>query len=55
MGFYGTKFGDLDGDEFVYKEQSITKLSEISFRLEVSVVAVLVCYTTRTENTGLAV
>ncbi|XP_041359192.1 dedicator of cytokinesis protein 7-like isoform X2 [Gigantopelta aegis] len=34
VGFYGTKFGDLDGDEFVYKEQSITKLSEISFRLE---------------------
>ena len=35
VGFYGPKFGDLDGEEFVYKEQMITKLPEISHRLEV--------------------
>ena len=35
VGFYGHKFGDLDGEEFVYKEPSITKLAEISHRLEV--------------------
>lgn len=36
VGFYGHKFGDLDGEEFVYKEPAITKLPEISHRLEVS-------------------
>lgn len=36
VGFYGSKFGDLDEQEFVYKEPSITKLAEISHRLEVS-------------------
>ena len=35
VGFYGSLFGDLDGEEFIYKEQSITKLPEISHRLEV--------------------
>lgn len=35
VGFYGAKFGDLDGQEFVYKEPSITKLPEIAQRLEV--------------------
>lgn len=35
MGFYGCRFGDLDEQEFVYKEPSITKLAEISYRLEV--------------------
>lgn len=35
VGFYGSKFGDLDEQEFVYKEPSITKLAEISHRLEV--------------------
>ena len=35
VGFYGSKFGDLDGEEFVYKEPAITKLPEISHRLEV--------------------
>ena len=35
VGFYGSKFGDLDGEEFIYKEPAITKLSEISHRLEV--------------------
>ncbi|MGH0129310.1 UNVERIFIED_CONTAM: hypothetical protein FKN15_001940 [Acipenser sinensis] len=34
VGFYGCKFGDLDEQEFVYKEPSITKLAEISHRLE---------------------
>ena len=35
VGFYGTKFGDLNGEEFIYKEPAITKLPEISHRLEV--------------------
>ncbi|KAM4677332.1 dedicator of cytokinesis protein 6 isoform 2-T2 [Discoglossus pictus] len=34
VGFYGSRFGDLDDQEFVYKEPSITKLAEISHRLE---------------------
>ncbi|XP_056388863.1 dedicator of cytokinesis protein 7 isoform X17 [Hyla sarda] len=34
VGFYGTRFGDLDEQEFVYKEPAITKLAEISHRLE---------------------
>ncbi|CAG0881186.1 unnamed protein product [Cyprideis torosa] len=34
VGFYGSKFGDLDGEEFVYREPTLTKLSEISDRLE---------------------
>uniref|UniRef100_G3T5Z7 Dedicator of cytokinesis 8 n=1 Tax=Loxodonta africana TaxID=9785 RepID=G3T5Z7_LOXAF len=34
VGFYGSKFGDLNGQEFVYKEPAITKLPEISHRLE---------------------
>uniref|UniRef100_A0A8C5LQ60 Dedicator of cytokinesis 6 n=1 Tax=Leptobrachium leishanense TaxID=445787 RepID=A0A8C5LQ60_9ANUR len=34
VGFYGSKFGDLDDQEFVYKEPSITKLAEISHRLQ---------------------
>ncbi|XP_063795283.1 dedicator of cytokinesis protein 7 isoform X11 [Pseudophryne corroboree] len=34
VGFYGTKFGDLDEQEFVYKEPAITKLAEISHRLQ---------------------
>lgn len=37
VGFYGCRFGDLDEQEFVYKEPSITKLAEISHRLEASV------------------
>jgi len=35
VGLYGSKFGDLDRHEFVYKEPAITKLAEISHRLEV--------------------
>ncbi|XP_076814693.1 dedicator of cytokinesis protein 7-like isoform X2 [Clavelina lepadiformis] len=34
VGFYGPKFGDLNGEEFIYKEPAITKLPEISHRLE---------------------
>ncbi|XP_047738300.1 dedicator of cytokinesis protein 7 isoform X2 [Hyalella azteca] len=34
VGFYGAKFGDLDGEEFIYKEPTLTKLAEISHRLE---------------------
>ncbi|PIO63930.1 dedicator of cytokinesis [Teladorsagia circumcincta] len=34
VGFYGSRFGDLDGEEYVYKEPPFTKLSEISHRLE---------------------
>ncbi|OUC39444.1 dedicator of cytokinesis, partial [Trichinella nativa] len=34
VGFYGAKFADLDGLEYVYREPAITKLSEISSRLE---------------------
>ena len=36
VGFYGLWFAELDGQEFIYKEPAITKLSEISHRLEVS-------------------
>lgn len=36
MGFYGSKFGDLDREEFIYKEPTLTKLPEIFNRLEVS-------------------
>lgn len=39
VGFYGSKFGDLDEQEFVYKEPAITKLAEISHRLEVDTFA----------------
>ncbi|PSN35267.1 Dedicator of cytokinesis protein 7 [Blattella germanica] len=34
VGFYGSKFGDLNGDEFIYKEPTLTKLPEIFSRLE---------------------
>ncbi|XP_013192989.1 dedicator of cytokinesis protein 7 [Amyelois transitella] len=34
VSFYGARFGDLDGDEFVYKEHALTKLPEIFSRLE---------------------
>ena len=33
VGFYGQRFGDLDGEEFVYKEPALTKLPEIADRL----------------------
>jgi hypothetical protein len=34
VGFYGCKFGDLDQQEFIYKEPTLTKLSEIFSRLQ---------------------
>ncbi|XP_071954468.1 dedicator of cytokinesis protein 7-like [Antedon mediterranea] len=34
VGYFGTKFGDLDGEEFIYKEPKITKLPEIAHRLQ---------------------
>lgn len=46
VGFYGSKFGDLDEQEFVYKEPAITKLPEISHRLEVR--KVILCLTLHT-------
>lgn len=36
VGFYGSKFGDLDGEEYIYKEPAITKLPEVSHRLQVT-------------------
>ena len=36
VGFYGSSFGDLDGEEFIYKEPAITKLPEIAHRLQVT-------------------
>ena len=36
VGFYGGWFAELDGQEFIYKEPAITKLAEISHRLEVN-------------------
>lgn len=41
VGFYGYKFGDLDGEEFVYKELFIIKLLEVVYRLEVGRVIVI--------------
>lgn len=35
VGFYGSKFGDLNAEEFIYKEPTLTKLPEIFSRLEV--------------------
>jgi len=35
VGFYGQRFGDLDGDEFIYKEKPLAKLPEIAHKLEV--------------------
>lgn len=40
VGFYGAKFfgsDGLDGEEFVYKEPTLTKLSEIFGRLQVNI------------------
>uniref|UniRef100_A0A1Q3G270 Putative ph domain-containing protein n=1 Tax=Culex tarsalis TaxID=7177 RepID=A0A1Q3G270_CULTA len=34
VGFYGAKFGDLDQQEFIYKEPTLTKLPEIFSRLQ---------------------
>ncbi|XP_075683845.1 dedicator of cytokinesis protein 8 isoform X2 [Rhinoderma darwinii] len=34
VGFYGARFGDLEEQEFIYKEPKITVLAEIAHRLE---------------------
>ncbi|CAB3248141.1 unnamed protein product [Arctia plantaginis] len=34
VSFYGARFGDLDNEEFIYKEHALTKLPEIFSRLE---------------------
>ncbi|XP_017855271.1 dedicator of cytokinesis protein 7 [Drosophila busckii] len=34
VGFYGAKFGDLDQQEYIYKEPTLTKLPEIFSRLQ---------------------
>ena len=36
VGFYGSRFGDLDGVQFIYKEEGHTRLAEFSLRIEVS-------------------
>lgn len=50
VGFYGSKFGDLDEQEFVYKEPAITKLPEISHRLEVRKVLDIIHFTKASYN-----
>ena len=35
VGFYGSRFGDLDGEEYIYKEKVLAKLPEIAHRFEV--------------------
>ena len=35
VGFYGSLFNDLDGQEFIYKEEGHTRLATFSLRLEV--------------------
>lgn len=37
VGFYGSKLGDLDQQEFIYKEPTLTKLPEIFSRLHVRI------------------
>lgn len=37
VGFYGSKFEELDGKEFIYKEKKITRLGEITERLTVTI------------------
>ena len=36
VGFYGILFGDLDQQEFIYKEAALTRLGEFSLKLQVS-------------------
>lgn len=35
VGFYGLIFGDMDCQEFVYKEAALTRLGEFSLKLQV--------------------
>ena len=37
VAFFGSIFGDIDAEEFIYKEPAITKLPEVSHRLQVRV------------------
>ena len=37
VAFYGSRFGDLDGEEYIYKEKPLAKLVEIAHRIEVIV------------------
>lgn len=41
VGFYGAKFGDLDQQEFIYKEPTLTKLPEIFSRLQVIILFII--------------
>ena len=43
VGFYGLIFGDLDGQEFIYREAALTRLGEFSLRLQVSSYYLLSC------------
>ena len=36
VAFFGSRFGDLDGEEYIYKERPLLKLSEVSHRIEVN-------------------
>lgn len=36
VGFYGLIFGDLDRQEFVYKDAGLTRLGEFSLKLQVN-------------------
>ena len=36
VGFYGLIFGDLDRQQFIYKEAALTRLGEFSLKLQVS-------------------
>ena len=38
VGFYGLIFGDLDRQEFIYKEAALTHLGEFSLRLQVTTI-----------------
>lgn len=35
VGFYGLIFGDMDRQEFIYKEAALTRLGEFSLKLQV--------------------
>lgn len=37
VGFYGLIFGDMDRQEFIYKEAALTRLGEFSLKLQVSI------------------
>lgn len=35
VGFYGMIFGDIDGEEFIYKEAALMRLADFSLKLQV--------------------